>query len=105
VEHLLKLSDALRASDRDLTAESGKADACLERARHEFTALEILGVAHEFKMLLEWGLAGSKYLNGQREKRARLLEAVEAAALKDVADQLKTELGHLEQPFDGKIIL
>jgi hypothetical protein len=72
-----------------------------QRAETEFTALEILGVQHEFNILLERGLAGSKCLNGQREKRARLLEAVEAAALKDVADHLQAELGHLKQQEQG----
>jgi hypothetical protein len=101
VDHLLELSDALRTLDRNLTTKVEEADACLERARHDFRPLEILGAANEFNIFLEQGLAGSKYLNGQREKRARLLEAVEAAALKTFADQLKTKSTHLEQQKRG----
>jgi hypothetical protein len=97
VEHLLKLSDALRTSDRNLTAKLEEADAALERARHEIKPLEFLAVADEFKIFLERGLASSEHLNGQREKRTRLLEAVEAAALKAFADDLKTEVAQLEQ--------
>jgi hypothetical protein len=91
VEHLLELNDVLRTSDRSLTAKLEEADAFLERVRYEVGPLEFLGAMDEFKIFVDRGLASSEYLHGQREKRTRLLEAVQAAGLRAFADDLKAE--------------